>query len=312
MSPKFIVFVPDKLEYSYSFSIAVATELTRLTPPSLVTDDFASILFSEVIEELSTAETAVAPVTVIVRSASVVMEDANRMLASVLVLTKLDAKTPLAEIPTALAIAATAAVASLVTVASIVEAALAETVRSPAAVTFVSSSFAFVTVGDSVPRSVPSNVSMALNKVFVGAQPIVLNANVTPIEAPVEVMAALLTASISAVLAAVMATCPVLAPVVFVTIWLDFAYASELLRTVFVAITPFAARLKPLPNALPPLDVADASAVAFTVAFSVADTVTSPAETLTFSRYAFAPERRSLRTIIPPTTIELESLMLTP
>jgi Ca2+-binding RTX toxin-like protein len=154
--------------------------------------------------------------------------------------------------------------------------------------------------------------AIALNRVFVGAQPIVLNANVTPIEAPVEVMAALLTASISAVLAAVMSTFPVFVPVVLVTIWLDFAYASELLSTVFVAITPFAAKLKPDPNALPPLDVAVASAVAFTVAFSVAETVTSPADTLTFSRYAFAPERRSLRTIMPPTTTEFESVMLTP
>ena len=93
----------------------------------------------------------------------------------------------------------------------------------------------------------------------------------------------LLVASILDVLEAATSTLPVAPPAVLVVTVLFVTEASALLSTEFVAITPLTARLKPAPNALRPLDVATASAVASIVAFSVAAMVTSPAVMFAFS-----------------------------
>src|SRR4051812_3406314 len=66
----------------------------------------------------------------------------------------------------------------------------ADTLRAPAASTWVPVMYALTLDGFSVPNPVP-NASSALNNAFCPSQPMVLKARVMPIEVPLEVVSAL-------------------------------------------------------------------------------------------------------------------------
>ena len=128
--------------------------------------------------------------------------------------------------------------------------------------------------------SVPINASRLWNNRLVGAQPMVLNASVTPTAAPLESVALLTVESIVAVFCASSVTLPVPPPAVLVVTVSSLRYAFDLESTVLVAITPFTANCEPDPQALPPEAEAVLSALAWITASSSALNVTAPAFTV--------------------------------
>ena len=86
-----------------AFISVAATELTRLAPPSFVTDDTASSVVSAVIEASSLAATVTLPPAETVLLAAIVVADAKSIEASTELLMRLDARIPLTEVPEALA-----------------------------------------------------------------------------------------------------------------------------------------------------------------------------------------------------------------
>ena len=143
-------------------------EFTRLAPPSLVTEDTDRSVVSAVTEASSFDATLTLPPADTVLSAAIVVIDAKSIEASTVLLIRFEARMPLTDVPEAFAIAATAAVASLLTSALMAAVESASIVTFPTAVTVVSVSFAVVAAACSVPRLIPSRVFMELNSVFVG------------------------------------------------------------------------------------------------------------------------------------------------
>ena len=87
-------------------------------------------------------------------------------------------------------------------------------------------------------------------------------------------------------------------------------YACALPSTRFVAIEAFTASDVPSPYRLPPDEVTIPSIRAVIVASSTAVTLTAVGVTATFSRRLVTPLRRSLRTTVPPTAVESDSVTL--
>ena len=121
----------------------------------------------------------------------------------------------------------------------------------------------------------PISAFRLLKSRFVGAQPIVLNASVTPTAWPSDFVALLTVASIAEVFCA----SSVMSPVLVLTVAL-VRYALAFESTVLVAITALTASADPAPNVLPPEACAVLSARARITASSSAVNVTEAAFTV--------------------------------
>ena len=152
----------------------------------------------------------------------------TRLLASTKLAAALSALAVASLLMTAVRLAPCGAASASTSVSACIAPAATET--SPPAVNAVSTMLATVLAGCSVPMLVPSKASIALANRFCGAQPMVLNASVTPTAKPSDSITALLSASIVELLSAA----TLMSPPASARLWM--ICASALLSTRLVAI----------------------------------------------------------------------------
>ncbi len=174
--------------------------------------------------------------------------------------------------------------------ATIAVSVVALTVSAPIAWTVLSAIHAFAPAPCSLPKASatsgePMIASTVWNRMFCGAQPIVLKASVAAIEYSPDDVALTRIASTPAPLVARTVTWPLTrSAAVPIVPWVTWASAPPC--TVFVAINPPAASEVPVPNLPPPTELTALSRWAVKVASAVASTRTVPAaaESVTPSR----------------------------
>ena len=145
-----------------------------------------------------------------------------------------------------------------------------------------------------MPIFVPTSASIAANRTFCASHPIVLNARVTFTPTPSELMLLALFARISELFCARTSRSPLVA----ISLLTIYASAFDMIK--LVAMIPPTATLLLWP---PDSASAVASRFAIIVAFSEADTTSSPARITDVSIRALAPDLISLRTTRPPIAI---------